>query len=102
MSRQRVVVWLDVDQVAALEAIVRHRRPGPRSRSAVVREAVGWLLVREAVWLLRYHAAEAERAQREAELQAALAVPRAERDAETNAQLVAAALRIIAADQSPD
>ena len=93
--RIRVVVWLDAGSLERLETIVRHRR-GPRSRSAVVREAVGWLLAREAAWLLRQQAAEDGRRRREADLQLALAIPRQQRDELDVQAAIAAALRLVA------
>lgn len=64
MRRVRVVVWLDPDVLERLQVIVAEKPGGPRTRSAVVREACMWLLAREAAWLLRrehYRRVQAER-----------------------------------------
>lgn len=92
MTRVRVVVWLDEDVLERLELLVAYREGGPRSRSAVVRHAVAWLVAREAVWICRRQAYErvqsarlvAEFAERE----------RLEREQVTAEEAVQRALRI--------
>lgn len=50
--RVRVVVYLDPVALGELEAIGAHRDPSP-SRSALVGEAVAWMVAKESAWLHR-------------------------------------------------
>jgi hypothetical protein len=78
-ERVRVVVWLDRGQVEDLELLLRHRRR-VRTKSAAVREAVAWLLAREAATLVRWRDADERRQRREAEERWAIEVAREERE----------------------
>lgn len=78
-ERVRVVVWLERGQIEDLQVILSVRR-GRVTRSAVVREAVGWLLAREANSLVRHRQVAARRRQREAEEARAVRLSRAERE----------------------
>lgn len=89
--RVRVVVWLDPSVLERLELLVRYKPDGPRSRSAVVREACAWLMAREVVSLCRYEACEQER-ERRAALDAAPSP--VERERLAGEELVERALRI--------
>lgn len=93
--RVRIVVWLDAQAVDDLADIIAFRR-GRQSRSAVVREAVTWLLAKQAAWLLRERAAN-DRRRCEAELKAA-AASLAERERAAIDISVAQALRVARED----
>lgn len=50
--RVRVVVYVDPVALGELDAIAALRDPSP-SRSALVCEAIGWMVAKEAAWLQR-------------------------------------------------
>ena len=75
----KVLVSLNRGQIEDLELIGRYRH-GQRSRSVLVREAVGWLLAREAMSLVRYRDTENRRKQREALEAQALIISSTERE----------------------
>jgi hypothetical protein len=77
-----VVVWLDRRSLEELEVIIEYRH-GRKSRSAVVREAVDWLLTKEAGWLLRRRRQD-ELREREAQLDAEAQLRSAEERAMLN------------------
>lgn len=92
----KVSVLLDARALAQLAQVLEYRRAtGPISRSALVREAVAWLLVKESAWLLRTRNAEATRARRAADQQ-----PRAVREQAARADTVADALAATRAHNS--
>jgi hypothetical protein len=93
----RVVVYVDQGALEDLELLVRYRF-GPRSRSAVVREAIGWLRAKEASWLLearRRARVDRERADREA---VEASRPREERERLEAEEAVASALAMARSD----
>lgn len=75
----RVVVTLDRGQLEDLETIVRYRRP-KANRSEVVREAIRWLLAREALQIVRGSGIEARKAERAAREAEAIQYSRQERE----------------------
>jgi len=89
----RVVVYLERQAVADLELLMRYRH-GVTSRSQIVREAVLAMRAREAVYLVRARAQEERRRREVADLEAALALPREERDRAESEAVVAQALAI--------
>ena len=50
--RVRIVVYVDPLALAELDAIGAHRDPSP-SRSALIGEAIAWMVAKEAAWLHR-------------------------------------------------
>jgi len=93
-QRVRVVVWLDPSVLERLEIIVRDKPGGPRTRSAVVREACMWLMAKEAAWLVRREQVQADQQRRAREDADALATARAERERGRDLDVVAQALDI--------
>jgi hypothetical protein len=89
----RVTVQLERGALEDLEVIVRARRRG-LTRSAVVAEAVGWLLAREAGALVRERAVEQRRARREHEAARAAAQSREDCDEEDRLATVSKALEL--------
>lgn len=75
----RVVVTLSQGELEELELLVHCRSP-KATRSEVVREAIGWMLAREATRLVRYRTIEAKRAEQERMAAEALAFKRQQRD----------------------
>ena len=89
----KIMVTLDRGQLEDLEALSRVRH-GPRSRAALIREAVGWLIVREAAQIVRGERVDKRRAvlaEREAD---AIAFSREERDQFDQARELDTALAI--------
>jgi Arc/MetJ-type ribon-helix-helix transcriptional regulator len=66
-ERVAVTVRIDAEQLRKLDAIVAYRRGGAVSRAALVREAVEWMLAKEAGWLVWHEQREQQRRRREAE-----------------------------------
>lgn len=95
----KVLITLNRGQLEDLELLGRYRH-GQRSRSILVREAVGWLIAREAMSLVRYRDAEVRRRRREAEEARALIVPSSERQRQQLQETLAEARRI-ARSKSP-
>jgi hypothetical protein len=89
----KVLITLNRGQLEDLELIGRYRH-GQRSRSVLVREAVGWLVAREAMSLVRYRDAEVKRKQREAEEARALIISSTERERQKLQDTLAEARRI--------
>ncbi len=74
VDRVRVVVYLDSEDVARLDAIAAGYHPaGPVSRSHELREAVIWLIARRTAWLDRHAVIAAQAAQRSADEARAIA-----------------------------
>jgi hypothetical protein len=90
----RVVVYLELVALEDLELLVRYRRGGS-TRSAIVREAIGWLRAREAAWLIRAKRQEELQARRATEDARAVAIARADRDRMAVEQLVDQAVVIV-------
>jgi hypothetical protein len=89
----RVVVLLERGALEDLEVLCRHHY-GAETRSAVVRRAVGLLLAREALQVVRGHDVDRRRAERAAEEARALVVSRELRDEQRAAATVEGALRV--------
>ena len=90
-----VSVMLERGVIEDLQALLAVRH-GRQSRSEVVRRAVQLLLAREALQVIRGHAIDRLRAQREADEQRALSRTREQREQEDEVRLIQAALRIAA------
>lgn len=95
-ERVRVVLLLDRDALADLDLMISHRL-GPRSRSELVREAIGWWRAKNAAWIIRARSIDERRARLAAEEERAIRVTRAERDREA-AQVTLEQARRIAKD----
>lgn len=89
----KVLITLDRGQLEDLELIGQYRH-GQRSRSVLVREAVSWMLAREAMSLVRYRDAERKRREREALDAQALILSSTERERRQLQSTLAEARRI--------
>ncbi|HEX4345667.1 MAG TPA: hypothetical protein VHZ31_08905 [Solirubrobacteraceae bacterium] len=92
------MVWLDRERVDELQRIASYRH-GRQTRSAVVREAVTWLLAREAAYLLRQRQRDREDADRLAnDARRAAEVLRAQKDLRDRRTVVERALEVVRAE----
>ena len=96
----KVLVTLYRGQLEDLELIGRYRH-GERARSLIVREAVSWMLAREAMSLVRYRDCEERRRQKEAEEARALIISSTERERQKLQDILAEARRIASRQPSP-
>ncbi len=96
----RAVVVLRRGQIEDLELLVRHRNP-KANRSQIVRDAVGWLLAREAMQLIRARDIESRQAEREAREAEAIAYSRREREARDQERELSLARAIVKAASNP-
>lgn len=89
-----VRVWLERGQLEDLELLLRHRGRA-RTKSAAVREAVAWLLAREAATLVRWRDWEERQRVKEAEERWAIETSREERRRHEEAAMVEEARQIV-------